>query len=208
MNPTPITLLLVDDHAVMRMGLSSLLGTQPELRIVGEAGDGETAVQSALKLRPDVIVMDLMMPGLSGIEATRRLCSRWTEAKVLILTTFGTSDAIAHALDAGALGAVLKSAQLPVLLEAIRTVAEGRRFVSREIQQILIDDPPLPDLSERQRNVLDCVIRGLSNADIAKMLGISLPRVKEHLNIIFAKLGAANRAEAVAIAVSKHLLKI
>lgn len=204
----PITLLLVDDHAVVRMGLASLLETCPDVQVVGDSGDGESAIRKALRLRPDVIVMDLVMPEMDGVETTRRLLEKWPEANVLVLTTFATSDGISHALAAGAKGAILKNADLKGLLAAIRDVANGTRHCSAEVEQIMTDDPPVPELSTRQQEVLDSIVRGLSNPDIARQLGISLPMVKEHLTSLFAKLGAANRTEAVAIALRKQLLKI
>ena len=203
-----IKVLLVDDHAVMRLGLAALLKTQKDFDVVGDVGDGESALAFVTAHETDVVIMDLMMPGLDGVETTRRLRAEHPETHVLVLTTYGTSDDIAHALDAGASGALLKTADLPDLVSAIRGVASGNRILSAEIEQILATDPPIPGLSERQSDILASVTRGLSNEDISKQLGISLQRVKEHVNAILTKLGAANRAEAVAIALRKHLLKI
>ena len=202
------SVLLIDDHAVMRMGLAALLGTQRDLQIVGDAGDGETGIRKAVKLRPDVVIMDLMMPVMDGVATTRELLAKMPEAKVLILTTFGSADGIAHALASGAKGAIMKTADLAELLDAIRAVARGERSVAPEIEQILTEDPPVPELSPRQTDIMKSVIRGLTNEDIAKQLGISLPMVKEHVKALFAKIGAANRTEAAAIALRKHLLKI
>ena len=203
-----IKVLIVDDHAIMRNGLASLLRTRKEIEAVGDAGDGASGIRKALKCKPDVVIMDLMMPDMDGTEATRQLLQRQPEAKVLIFTTFGTADGIGHALAAGASGAILKNVELPELVAAIKTVVSGGRALSPEIEQILADDPPLPELSARQTEILHSIIRGLSNEDIARQLGISLPMVKEHVNATFAKLGAANRAEAVGIALRKHLLKL
>ena len=203
-----ITVLLVDDHAVMRMGLASLLGTCRELEVIGDAGDGESGIRKALKLHPDVVIMDLLMPEMDGTETTRQLLAKWPEAKVLVLTTLGTSDAFARALDAGARGAILKSADLEELRKAIASVAAGERYVSEEIEQIMTEDPPIAELSARQKQILQAICRGLSNADIARQLGISVPVVKEHLNVLFSKIGAANRTEAVAIALKRQLLGI
>ena len=203
-----IKVLIVDDHAIMRNGLASLLRTRKEIEVVGDAGDGASGIRKALKCKPDVVIMDLMMPDMDGTEATRQLLQRQPEAKVLIFTTFGTADGIGHALAAGTSGAILKNVELPELVAAIKTVVSGGRALSPEIEQILADDPPLPELSARQTEILHSIIRGLSNEDIARQLGISLPMVKEHVNATFAKLGAANRAEAVGIALRKHLLKL
>ena len=204
----PTTILLVDDHAVMRMGLVSLLETCRDVEVIGDTGDGESAIRKALKLRPDGVIMDLMMPEMDGVETTRRLLEKWPEANVLVLTTFATSDGISRALEAGAKGAILKNSDLKGLRAAIHDVAEGKRHCSAEVEQIMTDDPPIPELSLRQLEILNSIVRGLSNPDIARQLGISLPMVKEHLTSLFAKLGVANRTEAVALALRKQLLKI
>lgn len=202
------TVMIVDDHAIFRMGLASLLGTAKDLIVAGDAGDGETAVKTALKIRPDVVIMDLLMPGLDGAESTRRLLAEWPEAKIIILTTYDSANGIGQALDAGAKGAIVKKAELDDLLEAIRAVAAGDTFISPEIAQVLKSSPATAPLSPRQTDVLELVTLGLSNEDIAYKLGISAPVVRDYLKATFAKIGAANRAEAVAIAMRKHLLKI
>ena len=202
------TVLIIDDHAIMRKGLASLLRTSKEIDVLGDAGDGETGIQMARELKPDVVLMDLMMPGMDGTDATRQLLAALPSVKVLIFTTFGTADGIGHALKAGASGAIMKNVELPGLVAAIKTVAAGGRVLSPEIEQILTADPPVPKLSARQTEILHSITRGLSDKDIARQLGISVPMVKEHVNATFAKLGAANRAEAVAIAMRKHLLKM
>lgn len=201
-----IKVLIVDDHAILRMGLASLIESERDVCVAGDADDGETAIRKVLKLKPDVVVMDLMMPGMDGAETTRRLLEKMPEAKVLILTSFALADGLAHALEAGARGAVMKNADFAELLAAIRTVAAGGRAVSPEIERILAANPPVPALSPRQAEILASIVRGLSNADIALQLGISVDMVKEHANALFAKIGAANRTEAVAIALRRHLL--
>ena len=201
------TVLLIDDHAVMRMGLAALLGTCPEIIVSGDADDGESGIRLALRLRPDVIIMDLLMPEMDGVETTRRLRTEWPEAKVLVLTTLGTSNGLARALKAGAYGALLKSADLDELRKAIAVVANGENYVSSEIRQILSEDPPISELTPRQQEILDAIARGLTNVDIARQLGISVPVVKEHMTSLLQKLGVANRTEAVSLALRKHLLK-
>ena len=206
MNKT--TVLIIDDHAILRMGLASLLNAKSGIEVVGDAANGKAGIQKALKLHPDVVIMDLMMPGMDGAETTRQLLVKMPESKVLILTTFGTSDGIMHALEAGAKGAIMKNCDFSELVTAIRTVAKGEEYLSPEIKRIISQDPPIAPLSPRQAEILQSIVRGLSNPDIAKQLGISLDMVKEHTEALFQKLGVANRPEAVAIALRKHLLKI
>ena len=202
-----LRILLIDDHSVMRMGLVSLLETCPEIASADDAGSGAEGIRKALKSRPDVVIMDLMMPGMDGVETTRQLIAEWPEAKVLVLTTFGTSDGISRVLESGAKGAILKNAELPDLLAAIQSVAAGKSYLSSEIRQIMKDDPPLPELSPRQIEIMSSIMRGFSNAEIATQLGIDRSTVKNHLSILFSKLGVSTRAEAVALALRKQLLK-
>ena len=204
----PIRVLLVDDHAILRMGLASLLGTRKGIEVVGEAGNGEEGLRLALKLKPDIVLMDLMMPVMDGVEATRRLAAEAPETKVVILTTFGTADGISHALAAGACGALMKDIKLPELVEALQTVAGGGRVLAPEIEQMMKDNPPVPELSARQEEILRSVVKGLTNAEIARQLGISVPMVRDHLNAVFAKVGATNRTEAAVLALRRHLLKM
>ena len=206
MNKT--TVLIIDDHAILRMGLASLLNAKSGIEVVGDAANGRTGIPKVLKLHPDVVIMDLMMPGMDGTETTRQLLAKSPGSKVLILTTFGTSDGITHAIEAGAKGAIMKNCDFGELVTAIRTVAKGEEFLSPEVRRIISQDPPIAPLSPRQTEILQSIVRGLSNPDIAKQLGISLDMVKEHTEALFQKLGVANRPEAVAIALRKHLLKI
>ena len=203
-----IKVLVVDDHTIVRMGLAALLRTERDFDVVGEAANGEEAVAKAVRLAPDVILMDLMMPKMDGIAATAEIHGKVPSAKVLILTTFGTSDGIARALKSGAAGALMKSAENADLIRAIRTVVSGGRYLSPEVERQIEADPPVPELTPRQKDVLASMVKGLSNPDIARTLGIRRDGVAEHVNAILQKIGAANRTEAVAIAVRKQLLKI
>lgn len=201
-------ILIADDHAVMRMGLTALFDTVPEFKIIGEASTGLEAVDKAHTLKPDIIIMDLMMPIMDGVAATRKIQQDTPNTKVLLLTTFGTSDGIAQALSAGATGAILKSASNEELITAVHTVASGKLFIAKDVQKLLKNEPPVQPLTERQLEILSFVTRGLTNQDIAKALGIRVDSVGQNLSTIFAKLGAANRAEATSIALRKQLLKI
>ena len=202
-----IRVLLADDHAIVRMGLASLLGTQSDIKVVGEADDGQDAVRKAVRLSPDVIIMDLMMPKMDGAAATAEIHAKLPGSKILLLTSYGEADGIAHALASGASGALMKSTEFSEFVTAIRTIAGGGRVIAPEIRRQLAESPPVPDLSPRQMEILDAFTRGLTNAEIAKMLDIREDSVKEYANTIYAKLGAVNRSEAITIAMRKHLLK-
>ena len=201
------SILLVDDHAVVRMGLSAIINLQADLKVCGEAENGEAAVRLAAELKPDVVVMDFSLPGMDGAEATAAILKASPSSKVLILTSFGTSSDLARAMAAGAVGAVTKNLSNDELSSAIRDTARGIQHFSPEIRQTLSEGTDDKAFTKRQMEVLDSITRGLSNDDIALMLGISKSRVKQHLNEVYEKLGASNRAEAVAIAMRRQLLK-
>lgn len=206
-NANKIRILIADDHKMVRDGLAALLGMKRDLEVIGAVGNGQEAVEKALALKPNVVIMDLMMPIMDGVEATREIRKAAPTVQILVLTTFGTSDGIAHAIEAGALGAMMKSADHEELAEAIRKVAGGEQAISEEVALQMKIDPPVPNLTPRQMEILDSMVRGLNNLDIAKQLGIRRDGVKEHVNAILTKIGASNRTEAVTIALRKHLLK-
>ena len=202
-----VKILIVDDHAIVRMGLASTLETHSDLAVVGEADDGKTALKKAAELAPDLVLMDLMMPGMDGAEATAELHRRFPEMKILILTTYGTANGIAQALEAGASGAVMKNIECSKLADMIRAVISGQTVISPEIRKNLKSSPPIDELTERQRQILTAMVDGRTDADIAAALKLSANSVRDHITAIYNKLGADNRAEAVAIALRKHLLK-
>ena len=204
----PIRILIADDHALLRHGLATLISLHDDLAVVGEARDGREAVDLARKLTPDIVIMDLSMPVKDGIEATREIKSAAPETKILVLTTFATSDSISKVLAAGANGIILKNSPRDQLLASLQQVLTGKEVLADDVRAVLRNDPPIAALSSRQREILDMIGRGLSNRDMANILGISVTVVKEHITSLYAKLGAANRTEAVAIALRKHLLKI
>ena len=203
-----LKVLIAGDHAVVRTGLATLLGVEKDIVIVGQARNGEEAVALAQSEHPDVVVMDLVMPKMDGAEATRKIRAHLPDCRVVILTSFGTSDDIAHALEAGATGALMKSAEDTELVDALRRIAAGERVIAPEIRQMLEDEPPVPKLTPRQKDILASLTHGLTNRDIARQLGIREDGVNLHIIAILQKLGAANRTEAVAIALRKHLLKM
>ena len=202
-----ISILIADDHLIVRTGLAALLGTERDFQVVGQAKNGIEAVRETVRLQPDVVIMDLMMPRKDGVEATAEITAKAPSVRVILLTTFGTSDGIAHALAAGAKGAILKNADNAELVKAIRKVAKGGEFLSQEIQQQLLADPPIPKLTPRQKEILTQMVRGLTDRDIAHLFGIRQDGVNDHVRAILAKLGAANRTEAVAIAMRKHIVE-
>lgn len=201
------SVLVVDDHAIVRMGLVSLLQTEPNLCIVGEAEDGNEAVTRARELRPDIIVMDIMMPGKDGIVAAEEILRERPETRIIFLTTSNTPDDLNRATKLGARGVLVKCAANAELLKAVQAVSHGDTFISPEAQQIMKEKPALPKLTTRQAEILHSLTRGLSNKDIAEQFGISANCVKLHITAILSKLGAANRAEAVAIALQNHILR-
>jgi len=201
------TVMIVDDHSVVRIGLAMIINLESDLTVCAEAESGKDAVRLAGELKPAVVVMDFVMPDMDGAETTAALLKVSPQSKVLILTTYGSSADLSRALDAGATGAVTKSIANEDLLDAIRATARGECRLSPEIQASLGESERKIDLTPRQREVLDSITRGLSNDDISTMLAISKVRVKQHLAALYEKLDAANRAEAVAIALRRQLLK-
>lgn len=204
--PARKAVLLVDDHLVVRMGLATIINMEKDLVVVGEAADGEAAVRLVRQLAPDVIVMDIRMPRLGGADATVEILRRNPSAKILLLTSFGESADVRRALDAGALGAIVKDSTHAELLAAIRQTANGKRTVSPDVQRALLRAEGQPRLSTRQIEILTYAARGLITDAIADKLGIGPDCVKAHLRTAFALLGAASRSEAVAIALQKGLI--
>ena len=202
-----IQILIADDHAVVRRGLRSILQLEKDFQIVGEASNGTETVVLAKRLKPHVIIMDLIMPEKSGSEATAEILAELPETRILLLTTFGTADDVVKALEAGAVGALMKTSDESEIIAAIRTVAAGGQAISDEIKRLIAENPPVPELTPRQLEILNSLSRGYSNADIAEVFGINEFTVREHVANIMAKLDASNRAEAVATALRKSLLK-
>ena len=160
----------------------------------------------AVETQPDVVIMDLLMPEMDGVEATVELLRQLPAAKVLVLTSFGEADGVAHALESGAAGAITKTAEDAELVSVVRRVAAGGEYVSPEIKKMLHDNPPVPKLTPRQREILGYLVKGLTNRDIATLLSIREDTVEEHVNLLLAKINATNRTEAVSIALRKQLV--
>ena len=203
----PIRILLVEDQTLMRQGLKTILDLEPGLQVAGEAGEGEGGVRAALDLRPDVILMDVQMPGkMNGVEATAAICAAWPGAKVIILTTFDRDDYVFQGVRAGALGYLLKDTPAEKLIETIRRVHAGEIFIQPEIASRALRElvrpqaNPLEPLSDREREVLVLLAQGASNKEIAEKLVITEGTVKNHVSNILAKLQAENRTQAADIA--------
>jgi DNA-binding NarL/FixJ family response regulator len=204
----PIRILIADDHAVVRRGLRSILQIEKDFQIVGEASNGTEAVKMARELNPHVVIMDLIMPEKSGSKATAQILAERPKTRILLLTTFGTADDVAKALEAGAAGALMKTSDESEIISSIRTVAAGGHAVSDEIKRLMAESPPAPELTPRQLEILNSMSHGYSNAEIAQVFGISEFSVREHVANVMTKLDASNRAEAVATALRKDLLKV
>ena len=208
MNNDKITILLADDHQIVRMGLSTVIRLENDMDVIGEARNGDEAIRRARDLHPDVIVMDLMMPKHDGADATAAIIRSNPDAKILLLTTFGASERVKAALDAGALGAIVKDTSYTDIIKAIRRTAAGEHVIGKDIRHALEVAPDRPELSERQLKILQYVAQGLTTKAISEHLGIGPDGVNAHLRTVFAKLGVSSRTEAVAIALRKHLMKI
>ena len=202
-----IRVLIADDHAVVRQGLRAVLGSEPDMEVVGEAATGKEVVERAAKLRPDVILMDIQMPGINGIEATRRILDTNSDVGVVVLTMFEDDDSVFSAMRAGARGYVLKGAHPSEILKVLRAVAGGEAHFGPEIAQRLVDffsapqpaspAEPFPELTAREREILDLIAQGHSNAKIAARLYLSPKTVGNHISHIFTKLQVADRAHAI-----------
>jgi len=204
-----ITLLVVDDHPVVRDGLIGMFARDPGFEVLGEAGNGAEAVESAIRLQPDVILMDLRMPGMDGLAAITELAARGAKARILVLTTYDTDSYVVPAIEAGATGYLLKDAPRAELLRAVRAAAEGQAVLSPSVATRLMTRMKAPEagpLSQRELEVLELVAAGNTNREIAAKLFISEATVKSHLLNIYPKLAVSDRAAAVAEAFNRRLL--
>jgi DNA-binding NarL/FixJ family response regulator len=200
-----IRVLIADDHPVVRRGMAALLASLDEVEVVGEAADGEEAVRQAQLSRPDVVVMDVQMPGLDGIEATRRLARAVPEAAVLMLTMYEDDETVFAAIQAGAHGYLLKGAGQAEILAALQSVVAGQLVVGPEVAQRLVQrlgagarrPLPFPELTVREREILELIAQGRNNTAIAEQLGVAVKTVGNHISAVFVKLHVASRAEAI-----------
>ncbi|SDB31372.1 two component transcriptional regulator, LuxR family [Streptococcus henryi] len=207
---TKINVILVDDHEMVRLGLKSFLNLQPDVEVIGEAGNGRAGIDVALELRPDVVVMDLVMPEMNGVEATLALLKEWPEAKILVLTSYLDNEKIYPVIDAGAKGYMLKTSSAAEILNAIRKVSRGELAIETEVDKKIKAHDAKPDLHEdltaRERDILALLAKGYDNQTIADELFISLKTVKTHVSNILAKLEVDDRTQAVVYAFKHHLV--
>lgn|ERR1051325_3963824 len=203
-----IRLLLVDDHLVVRVGLRGLLETQPDFAVVAEAASSEAALREFQNHQPDVVLMDLRMPGPGGAETTAAIRQKFPDARVLVLTTFDSDEDIYRALDAGAAGYLLKNTETKPLLETIRAVHAGTYRLPPAIATRLAQRRAMPELSAREREVLELIVRGRSNKEIGHDLGVAENTVKNHVKVILAKLAVQDRTQAATTAIQRGLVKL
>jgi DNA-binding NarL/FixJ family response regulator len=211
----PIRLLVADDHPVVRDGLVAMLGTQPDFLVVGEASNGVQAVELAERLRPDVILLDLAMPEIDGVEAIRRIREKCPDARVLVFTAFDTDERIVGAVEAGARGYLLKGVPRGEIFNAIRVISQGGSLLQPIVASKLLqhlsahaDDSGAESLTAREMDVLQLLAQGKTNKEIAAALVITERTVKFHISSILGKLGAGNRTEAVTIAAQRGLVHL
>jgi len=208
----PIRVIIVDDHEVVRSGLGAVLLSSEGLELVGEAEDGEEAIKLCERLQPDIVLMDLLMPKMDGVTATKLIHEKWPEIHVIALTSFKEKEYVEGVLKAGATSYLLKNVTADELISSINRAVLGQPSLSPEAAQILIksvNDPAQPEneITEREREILALMVEGKSNNEIAKSIYISMSTVKFHVSNILSKLGVTSRTEAVALAIKKHLVK-
>jgi len=207
----PIRVMLVDDHTMVRRGLATFLKIFDDLQLAGEAESGAAAIQLCAEVQPDVILMDMVMPDMDGAAATRLIRQQFPQVQVIALTSFKEGDLVKNALEAGAIGYLLKDVSADELVEAIRAAHAGRATLSPEAAQALVETTnqlPAPglDLTEREREVLALIVEGLNNTQIAGRLSVSPSTIKSHVSNILSKLGVASRTEAVTLALRNHII--
>jgi DNA-binding NarL/FixJ family response regulator len=207
-NPKPIRILVADDHFMVRMGLSASLNVEPDMEVVAEAGTGEAALESYRKHRPNLVIMDVRLPGISGADATSAILRQFPDARVLMLSTHSGEEEIYRSLQAGAHGYVLKSIVREQLLRAIREVAEGRRYLDPAVASVLASRVSHRTLTSRELEVLRMVAKGLGNKEIAAALNIAEVTVKLHVSHVLEKLNVKHRTEAATAALQRGIISL
>ncbi|ODH02316.1 DNA-binding response regulator [Nostoc sp. KVJ20] len=205
---TVIRVLIVDDHSIVRQGLAAMIENEPDMTVVGQAGNGQEAIAQYRQLQPDVTLIDLRMPQIGGVDAIVAICAEFAHARMIVLTTYDGDEDIYRALRAGAKGYLLKDAEPEALLNAIHIVHRGQQYIPSEVAAKLVQRMNIPELSDREQEVVCQMARGLSNQDIAAALNITESTVKFHINRILSKLGVSDRTQAVITALKRGLAKL
>jgi two-component system, NarL family, response regulator len=203
-----VRVLIVDDHPVVRLGLAAIISLQPDMVVIGEAGSGEDACAICLKQSPDIVLMDLRLPGLSGVQAIRRIRETNPETRFIVLTTYEGDEDIRRALDAGAQAYLLKAMSHADVTSAIRKVHSGARVIPQSVSKTLAERGPRSQLSSREVEVLELIANGFSNKEIGRALGITEATVKWHVNLILNRLDVADRTEAIVAALQRGIIHL
>lgn len=205
---TTIRVLIVDDHAIVRKGLATIINRDPEMTVIAQAEDGQQAIDAFREYQPDVTLMDLRMPKMAGVEAIMAICAEFKQARIAVLTTYDGDEDIYRGLQAGAQGYLLKDAKSGELLNAIRAIHNGQKYIPPEVGAKLLQRISNPELSERELKVLRLMAQGMSNQEIGTALSIGESTVKSHVNRIFSKLGVSDRTQAVITAVKRGIVSL
>ena len=205
---TPIRILVAEDHLVARVGVGAIVNMQPDMKIVGEAANGQQALEMYRKIRPDVVLLDMRMPIMNGVEAARAIKAEFPEAKMVALTTYGGDEDIRRALAAGIQAYLTKDVLHDELLKAIRAVYAGQKYLPAAVAAAITAQMPRPDLSSREVQVLELIVRGLANKQIAYSLNIAEHTVKNHVKNILSKLGVQDRTQAATAAIQRGIVHL
>ena len=205
---TSIRVLIVDDHSIVRQGLATIINRDPEMTVIAQAEDGQQAIALFREHQPDVTLMDLRMPQMAGVEAITAICAEFKLARIIVLTTYDSDEDIYRGLQAGAQGFLLKDAKPNELLNAIRTIDRGQKYIPPDVGAKLVQRMSNPELSEREREVLCLTAQGMSNQEISAALSIGESTVKSHINRILSKLGVNDRTQAVIVAVRRGIVSL
>lgn len=205
---TTIRVLIVDDHSIVRQGLATIINRDPEMTVIAQAEDGQQAIDLFREHQPDVTLMDLRMPQMGGVEAITAICAEFKPARIMVLTTYDSDEDIYRGLQAGAQGFLLKDAKPNELLNAIRTIDRGQKYIPPDVGAKLAQRLSNPELSERELEVLRLMAQGMSNLEIGAALNIGESTVKSHVNRILSKLGVSDRTQAVIVSVKRGIVSL
>jgi DNA-binding NarL/FixJ family response regulator len=208
MDNDTVTVMIVDDHPVVRDGLNAMISTEPDMEVVGEAGTGAEALAMTADLRPEIVIMDLLLPDMNGSEVIRQSCEKRSDTSFIVLTTVAGDEEIYRAIEAGARGYLFKDMARKELILAIRAVHRGQRYIPAQVGSLIAENLPRPDVSAREIEVLQLVARGMRNKEIAHELGVAEATVNAHVKHILEKLHASDRTHAVTIALKRGIIRL